>query len=84
MSALPETLPLAPTLGTGRWRVLRHGGRRNDGWRLVRGVEHDFEQDARAAYDYAVKAMRQGGVVLVTPDGRVLASAYAPNLRSRW
>lgn len=81
---LLEAPAIVETVATGKWRVMRHGGRRNDAWKLVRGVEYDFERDARAAYDYAVKAMRQGGVVLVTPDGRILASSYAPRLRSRW
>lgn len=75
------TTPLA-RLAAGKWQVLRHGGRRNDAWRVI-GVR-DFEDEAREVYALAECALRQGGVQLVSPDGRVIASISAPRLRSRW
>jgi hypothetical protein len=67
------------------WRVLRHSGRGDPsdstGWAEKFVGE---EAKARDHYGKLVKAMRQGGVRLVKPDGSVDAEQHAPRLRTRW
>lgn len=77
---------LARVHGPGRvvtmaYRVLRHGGRSSDSWRVA--FDGDREA-AERAYQRLYEAMRQGGVRLVDAEGRVLKGAWAPRLRTRW
>ena len=64
------------------WLVLRHGGRSTDSWKRYSCA--DDEQEAVDRFKAVEAAMRQGGVVLVDPDGVVRARAWAPRLRTRW
>lgn len=66
------------------WKVERHGGRRNDKWRRV--IETPDESKARRCYEREEQKMRQGKVVLVNPEGKVVKSAWAPRhwLKSSW
>jgi hypothetical protein len=77
----PSTIP-APPPWTGCWRVLRHGGRIDSLWRQI--IMHGNAAVAHEAFEATVEAMRQGGVVLLNPDGAIARSAWAPRLRSRW
>lgn len=65
-----------------QWRVERHGGRSTDKWRVV--YSGPDEARARAVFTRERERMRQGGVQLVGPDGKVVASSWAPRLRTRW
>ena len=64
----------------GSWAVVRHGGRRLDTWR----VKHLGKDEAAARKAYARIDIRQGGLRLVAPDGRIVQSEWAPRLRTRW
>ncbi|PZN09320.1 MAG: hypothetical protein DIU69_08835 [Bacillota bacterium] len=75
---MSEALAPAP----GLWQVWRHGGRVTDRPRLA--YQSADEALARARYQRLYAAMRQGEVRLVAPDGRIVARAWAPTLRSRW
>ncbi len=77
----PEGRAVTPW-GIAPWLVLRHGGRRTDSWKAVNFG--DDEQEGRRRFAAVSGAMRQGGVVLVDPDGVVRARAWAPRLRTRW
>ncbi|GIX10360.1 hypothetical protein [Elioraea sp.] len=72
MTAMPEART---------WRVERHGGRATDRRRLIFA---GAEKEARAVYDRAVLALRQGEVRLIAPDDAVVRRATAPRLRTRW
>lgn len=66
----------------GPFKVLRHGGRRGDVWRVTwYGVSCET---ARTQYINTHGTMRQGGVRLVDAVERVLATDWAPRARSRW
>lgn len=77
----PEGRALAPA-SIAPWIVLRHGGRITDSWKRFNCA--DDEQEACDRFKAVEAAMRQGGVVLVDPDGIVRARAWAPRLRTRW
>jgi hypothetical protein len=76
---------LAYDAASPRWRLLRHSGRQggpeSDGWR---DTFTGPEWRARSRYRAASAAMRQGGLRLCRPDGRVDSERHAPRLRSRW
>ncbi len=78
----PEGRSVAPRRWWWRWILFRHGGRRTDSWKPIRWSFDD--QDGRRLFATAEASMRQGGVVLVDPDGVVRARAWAPRLRTRW
>jgi|GEM_PF-2969866 len=65
----------------GLWTVWRHGGRSSDVWRAVYAGER---AQAEARYWREREKMRQGGVRLMDPEGRVVMSDWAPRLRTRW
>lgn len=67
---------------TGHWRLLRHGGRRCDHWRDLKCP--DDEKQARKLYDAECCGMRQGGLRLIAPDGRIAAARWTASLRTRW
>lgn len=64
-----------------RWTVLRHGGRLTDTWRTVCSGDRTRAEER---YWREHERMRQGGVRLVDPDGRVVMDDWAPRLRTRW
>ena len=61
--------------------VMRHGGRRTDKWRIV--ARGSFEH-CTDVFKFQYKGLRQGGVYLVSPEGSILESGWAPRLRTRW
>lgn len=67
------------------WRVLRHSGAGapSDAAAWVERFA-GREDKARERYGKLVKAMRQGGVRLVRPDGSVAIEVHEPRLRTRW
>lgn len=62
------------------WQVQRHSGRNNGAWRTL----YDGNED-RARRQFAAVALnlRQGGVLLVDPNGAMVDSTWAPRLRTR-
>jgi hypothetical protein len=72
----------APQGAPGFWSVMRHGGRSNDKWRLA--AASLSEATATAKYTKIYKDMRQGGLVLLSPDGREVRRYEAPLLRTIW
>jgi len=64
----------------GRWVVIRHGGRSLDVWR----VRYQGDDEAVARTTFKGIAIRQGGLRLLAPDGRIVDSQWAPRLRTRW
>lgn len=79
IAAAAPPMPIA----TGQWVVWRHGGRQDCQWHPIY-PQHATEESARAAYQKAFAEMRQGGVKLTNPFGQVVASDWAPRLRTRW
>jgi hypothetical protein len=67
-------------MSTG-WKVLRHSGRLSDHYREVFAGE---ETIARKKFEKIEKALRQGGVRLIRPDGHTEYIVNAPRLRTRW
>jgi len=65
-----------------------------DGWvirRYARGgdavgrvIFEGPEDTARVKFGLIQSKLRQGGVTLIRPDGKVELSSSAPNLRTRW
>jgi hypothetical protein len=81
MSKMEEAITIDP-LFAGKWSVWRHGGRRNDKWHAIRWDE--TEAPCQHAYEKARSDMRQGGVQLISPNGEIVDSGWAPRVRSRW
>lgn len=63
------------------WCILRHGGRSSDTWRVQAGP---FAQEPTSLWRKARGAVRQGGLRMVDPEGKVVKEYQAPRLRSRW
>ena len=63
-----------------QYKVYRHAGR-GTGWRLIHAGDWG---GALTAYEKTEAALRQGGVRLDAPDGRIVRQAWAPRLRTRW
>lgn len=74
--------PLPPHPCPGFFAVLRHGGRSNDVWRLMMSTQ--IESGAEEAFMKTYRAMRQGALVLLSPEAKKLRYYEAPLLRSRW
>lgn len=87
-----------PSGAPSTWSVWRHSGYGNlldqgvgwraplgVGWRLVypKAGRAAGERDVIGRYQTVAAALRQGRVVLVNPDGVVVASTSGPRLRSR-
>lgn len=66
----------------GPFKLRRHGGRRTDTWREV--WSGPSVQTARTQFVNTRGCLRQGGVELLAADGRRLAHAWGPRLRTRW
>lgn len=72
--------------GRSFWRVVRHGGRRTDRWRIT------YTGDANGARQHFGRArarLRQGTVLLLGApdwigDAPVFARDSGPTLRARW
>ncbi len=63
------------------WKVERNSGRIDGKYRTVfTGIE----STARVKFDEISKALRQGGVRLIRPDGRTEFIVNAPRVRTRW
>lgn len=72
--------------GRQDWRVVRHGGRATDRWRIVCAGD---EFKARRVFDRVSSRLRQGAALLLgPPDTRrecfVWKSDSGPTLRTRW
>jgi hypothetical protein len=74
--------PLPTNLCPGFFAVLRHGGRSGDRWRVT--ISSEGEARANAAFEKTYSTMRQGGVALLSPEGKRLRYHEVPLLRSRW
>jgi hypothetical protein len=65
---------------SGKWLVLRHGGRNADTWRIAfRGPE----DEANLKYATIATALRQGAVELVSTT-ECTERISTPRLRTRW
>ncbi|WPA89754.1 hypothetical protein MCACPph1_CDS0014 [Moorella phage MCACPph1] len=62
--------------------VIRHGGRSCDRWREV--FKGESEEKALAIYEREYEKMRQGGVILLGPQGEIKRRNWAPRIRTRW
>jgi hypothetical protein len=62
------------------WTVWRHAGRSTDSWRQSFAGS---ETEAREHYQHAYRGLRQGGIELRCPRGRVVKSHWAPQMQSR-
>jgi hypothetical protein len=76
-----ERAQLRETAMNAGWKVERHSGRLGDHYREVFAGE---ETIARAKFEKIEKALRQGGVRLIRPDGHTEYIVNAPRLRTRW
>ncbi|HKZ60523.1 MAG TPA: hypothetical protein VJ547_11865 [Candidatus Thermoplasmatota archaeon] len=72
----------------GRWRVYRHTGRQRDraddrrSYRLI--IETPSSDEARDRLFRVMRRARRVAVLLVAPDGRVLAGGYLGCLVASW
>jgi hypothetical protein len=66
-------------MGTGIWKVMRHGGRKTDHWRQVFAGD---ESAARVAFSKEDSRLIQGSITLLDPDGKTIAHRWARKYRS--
>lgn len=69
----------AEAMATGHWCVLRNGGR---GMKLR--YKSRSEVCARSKFRKVKETMRQGCVILLSPDGTLHGYASEPMCRTRW
>ncbi len=82
MQRLKELAPVVIPFGVSKnWKVQRHGGHRNNIWRQV---FEGSELDAGKVYQKHITDMRQGGVRLLDPNGKVVFGRSAPGVRTVW
>ena len=62
--------------------VQRNGGNRNHKWKTI--LETENQKQAEVNYTATFKAMRQGGVRIITETGEVIRQVTAPRLRRIW
>lgn len=73
-----------PNMGHRPFSVWRHSGRDNGVWRMISGPRCRTEEAAVKIYERERLRLRQGAVLLVTPNGRVVRITSGPRLRTCW